>query len=191
MSYTTKLAAVNVMLDVIGQSPVNSLTGLTGVDAVKAVATLDEIDRTVQLRGWEFNHEEEYPLQASATSPHEIVVPPSILHLAPSCGRRKLITRGQRIYDKDRRTFSFEPSERVPFDIIFHIPFDDLPESARSYITIRAARVYQNRGPGDPETHSYTSEDELRAKVDFERNNARSGGRTFRGNASVMRILAR
>ncbi len=49
-------------------------------------------------------------------------------------------------------------------DLVLGLDFEELPSTARLYITIRAARKYQDRYFGDQSTHSYTSQDELTAQ---------------------------
>ena len=52
---TTKLKAVNTLLSIIGEAPVNSLTPpLTG-DTSLAESVLDEISTEVQGGGWSWN----------------------------------------------------------------------------------------------------------------------------------------
>ena len=54
---TTELEAVNTMLSMIGEAPVNSLTGTLPLDATIAKNTLTEISREVQAAGWHYNTE--------------------------------------------------------------------------------------------------------------------------------------
>ena len=68
---TTSLAAVNSMLSTIGEAPVNSLqSGL--VDAETAETILNEVSRSVQAYGWNFNSEPDYTVAAD-TSGHVIL----------------------------------------------------------------------------------------------------------------------
>ena len=52
---TTELESVNIMLAAIGESPINTLTGLLPVDARLAQSTLAEVNKGVQSEGWSFN----------------------------------------------------------------------------------------------------------------------------------------
>ena len=52
---TTELQSVNTMLSVIGEAPVNSITGTTTVDVSVAKNILDETSMSVQSIGWNFN----------------------------------------------------------------------------------------------------------------------------------------
>ena len=42
--------------------------------------------------------------------------------------------------------------------------FDELPEQARSYMTIKAARIFVDRLVSDQSLRTYTQEDEIRAR---------------------------
>ena len=59
---TTELEAVNTMLAVLGEAPVNSITGTLPLDASLAKTTLSEINREVQSAGWHFNTFYDYTL---------------------------------------------------------------------------------------------------------------------------------
>ena len=61
LATTTKLEAVNTMLGVIGETPVNTLGGTSRpVSVVSAESVLDEVNREVQSRGGHFNTEHDY-----------------------------------------------------------------------------------------------------------------------------------
>ena len=64
LSATTKLQAINTMLSVIGESPVNSFaTNATG-DVAISKNILDEVLKEVQTDGWNWNteHNVEFPV---------------------------------------------------------------------------------------------------------------------------------
>ena len=58
---TTILEAVNVILESIGEEPVNSIDG-GGADASIANRILGEVNREVQSKGWHWNTERETKL---------------------------------------------------------------------------------------------------------------------------------
>lgn len=170
---STKLDAVNAMLFVIGQSPVNSLVGLTGLDAIKAIAILEDIDRTVQKRGWDFNIEDAFPLQVPNIPPFELHVPSNVLEMRPSDRYRSLVVRGSRVYDTERHTYEFSSGSTIHFDIIWQLPFEDLPVAATDYIYTRAARVFANRSIGDEGTNGHTLREEEAARAELNRSHTR------------------
>ena len=65
---TSELQAVNTLLSIIGEAPVNSITGNTGVDVSIAVQILDETNVEIQSRGWHFNTEEEVTLSIDSSN---------------------------------------------------------------------------------------------------------------------------
>ena len=71
---TTELQAVNTMLSVIGEAPVNSITGTTTVDVSVAKNILDETSMSIQSQGWNFNTNYEYK-SLSLDSDNKIPLP--------------------------------------------------------------------------------------------------------------------
>lgn len=192
LNTTTKLDAVNSMLFTIGESPVNTLEGGNVVDAVTAEQTLDTVSREVQSEGWAFNTEKHYPLTRQAFSPYVIYVPDTALHCDPSDKAANIVVRGNRLYDLDNHTFNFPDTPSIECDIVWLFPFEDLPETARRYITIRAARVFQAGAVGSDTLYSFTERDEYQARARFRKSNSRVRDKNLlTANRSVARIIAR
>jgi hypothetical protein len=163
---STELEAVNTMLRAIGESPVSSLYGDVGVDVVTAKHTLMEIMKAVQTEGWIFNTEYDYPLNRNVSG--QIVVPANALlvDIARSrFGDIDPVMRGSRVYDRKNHTFIFTVDLKAK--IIFGLPFTDMPESARHYVTYRAVRKFQDNSLGSSDLHRYNERDELMARVRF------------------------
>lgn len=162
-SPTTALEAVNIMLGTIGESPVNSLENEQVVDAVVARDVLAEISREMQSEGWAFNIEKNYPLSRDLDG--KIEVPINCIKVdfvRPPAGMDPVL-RGSRLYDRQNHTYTFK--QNVKAEVILLLPFNELPESARRYATIRAARVFADRMVGSDAIHSYTEMDEARARA--------------------------
>lgn len=170
MTPTTKLEAVNIMLSTIGESPVNSLSsGL--VDAEMAETILEATSRAVQSETWHFNRE--LKVRFSPNLQGEIVLPQNILradssNAADSINRQNtsgipldLVQRGFRMYDKVKHTFNI--GKAVDLDIVVGLDFDDVPEVAKRYITVKAARTFQDRVVGSNTLHGFQEADEARA----------------------------
>lgn len=162
---TTELAAVNEMLTAIGVTPVNTLdvSGLT--DAAIALDTLRNISKEVQTKGWWFNQDFNVTFAASNS---EIVVGPAYLSVRPTFGlvstageTRQFVLRNNKLWDVGNQTAVFASSVRA--DVIREIEFEDLPESARRYITVRAARVFQTKVLGDETQGVFTERHETEA----------------------------
>ena len=102
---TTELEAVNTMLSGIGEAPVNSLSEVTA-DVSLARHILNETSREVQLEGFQWNVEDNYPLTPDI---HGLIkLHPSIVRVhfrEPS--DRELTIRGNQVYDRINHTFTF------------------------------------------------------------------------------------
>lgn len=186
---TTELDAINVMVTSIGEAPVSTLTGTGSISVETARKILHEVNREVQSRGWSFNRETDFEI--SPTSSDEIEVPSNVLRIDPSLGQYlDLVWRGSRMYDKGNHTYTI--TDTVKFDIVWFLDFTDLPETARRYITIRAARIMQDRTITSGTQHDFTTTDEMWARVALEDADSEAGDRNiFKGDIDLMRITER
>ena len=161
-SLTADIEAINMMLSVIGEAPINTVVGATS-DANIAQIILREVSREVQSRGWLCNTEYDVPL--SRDSENKIPLPTNVLRLSIDpvnlSASRTPVQRGNWLYDVQNRTFEFTGD--VKARIVYFLDFTDLPEPIRRYITIKAARVFQDRMMGAETTHAYTAVDEAQA----------------------------
>lgn len=169
MAKTTKLEAVNTILSVIGEAPINTLSPPGFPAASMALAVLEEVNRAVQTQGWNFNTETDVELTPDVNQ--EILLPDNILDI-DSIEGRNLVERQNKLYDKDENTFLFDDPVKVEWKLL--LDFEEIPEAARHYITIRAARVFQNRQVGSEVLNSFTEQDELKAMVGIRRYQTRS-----------------
>lgn len=188
---TTELEAVNVMLAVIGESPINSLNSPAVVDAVTAQAVLSEISRAVQSTGWHFNIELDYTLTPTVFE-KEIQVPGNCLRVHTSGDDRftDVTQRGTRLYDRKNHTYRFDKSLKV--DMVILLPFTELPEAARYYITIRAARTFQARTVGSEALYQFTAQDEAMAHAALKKAEGITGDyNMFTDSWSVAKVLQR
>ena len=188
---TTELEAVNVMLAVIGESPINSLNSPAVVDAVTAQAVLSEISRAVQTSGWHFNTEVDYPLIPTVFD-SEIQVPGNCLRIHATGVDRgtDVVQRGTRLYDRVNHTYKF--TKKLMVDMVVLLPFSELPEAARYYITIRAARTFQARTVGSDALYKFTAQDETLAHADLKKAEGITGDNNmFTDSWSVAKVLQR
>ena len=160
---TTELECINIMLAAIGEAPVNSLTGTVPVDVRLAQSTLTEVNKQVQSEGWSFNTEIDVTLTRNASN--NIVLGTDVLrvdaqtHDHPSINP---IQRGLKLYDRKNNTFIFDVDLKCT--VVYFRSFDELPEQARSYMTIKAARIFVDRFVSDQSLRTYTEGDEIRAR---------------------------
>ena len=158
---TTELDAVNEMLGTIGLTPVNSLS-IPIADVSIATNILHTTSRKVQKRGWYFNTDEDYSLPIDVNN--EIVIPTNALSVDPSDRYLNVTVRAGKLYDKDDHTYTFD--ESIDCDIVWFLPFEELPESAREYIYTKAARQFQKQTASEI-VLEISIEDERMAYNDF------------------------
>ena len=162
ISLTSKLDAINSMLIGVGEAPVNTLnSGLQ--EAEIAAITLDTISREVQSAGWSFNTDIRYTL--STNSLGHIPVPSNCLQIDTTSLRRDydtdIVLRNQKLYDRTKNTFVF--TDEVVVDMIQLFEFEEIPEVARRYITLRAGRKFQENILGSETMTSLQYKDEQQA----------------------------
>ena len=167
---TNKLAAVNSMLRMIGESSVSDLATPTRSDVDAAIALLEEVSREIQSEGWWFNRE---VVDLVPDGNGEIVLNETILSVdktlySPST---EYVERGDggvmKLYNTKDRTFVFTES-KVEVVIIFQFLFEELPEVVRKAITSRATRLLCEARVLDINLAKILSQDELinRAKLE-------------------------
>lgn len=147
---TTQLAAVNQMLTGIGQAPVTSLDSFNP-EVATALSILDDVSRSVQGEGWNFNTEYKYPFVADNNG--NIFVPEIALQLADNkianVQKYQTVLRQGRLYDKINHTYTFPANTTIYCDVIWGFEFEDLPQVFKDYITIKATRIFYDRVAGD------------------------------------------
>lgn len=192
LSMTTELDAVNIMLSTIGEAPINSLDAATGVvDAVTARSILAEVSVQVQEEGWHFNTDYEFVLTPDNSG--FIYVPAGCIEADTSEYDRTgldVAIRGNRLYDRKNKTYVFQ--QPIKADLTLLLEFNELPQAARHYITIRAARVFQQRVVGSQTLGAFTEADEARALRQMRRYEAKTADyNILTGSYSVMRVIDR
>lgn len=161
LAKTTLLEAVNTMLSAIGEPPINSLTSQRA-DSLIAVQILNETSRSVQSYGWHFNIE--YNVTMTPDSSGFIFLPDNVarVDMDPREGY-DVVVRGNRIYNKSTNSYVF--SGPISITQIVLLDFEELPEPARRYIMIRAARIFMDRMIGSDRHHTYNLQDEIDALI--------------------------
>ena len=193
MALTTKLEAVNTMISVIGESPVNTITGQTSlpITAIQAISTLDETSRAVQSEGWHCNTEHEYELTPDSNT-SKITLPNNTLKfdLDPLLYTdTDPVQRGLKLYDRKNHTEVW--TQNVKGTITFELEFEDLPEQIRHYVTVKAARIFANRFICNREIEGFTLREEVEAKARAIDSDSENADRTIFDNYSVLRVIDR
>ena len=161
-----ELQAVNMLLAAIGEAAVSSLETATTVDVTQAKNLLSNINREVQQKGWHFNTE--WDVILSLDSDSRIPLGTSILSIySPT----KLTTiRGREgssfLYDLDNNTFTWGASVNDAVTITL-LDFEDIPQTARQYITSKAARIFQEEIIGQVSAEAVNRQEEVEAYADL------------------------
>ena len=164
MARTSFLEAVNRVLQMMGEAPINSLNGQYGL-ALQAQDSLNDVSRKLQSEGWSFNTDREKLLQRNAST-NQIAVGPNISRVVIDPYRYPaldIVQRGDKLYDRYNNTYVFDQDLYVDMTII--LEWEELPEHARQYITIKAGRQLQEAilGSADLTKINLTAEMEARA----------------------------
>ena len=177
------------MLSAIGEMPVNSLqSGL--VEAELAETILGQVSRSVQTQGWSFNRDSGVILSHNGTT-GEVAIPVNALS-ADSVyenNGNNLIQRGQKFWDRTNLTYNI--GKAVKADITYELDFTDLPSIARSYITVRAARIFQDRVVGADTLHGFQKTDEDQALIALKDSEAEMQDHNIFNNYDVFRVIDR
>jgi hypothetical protein len=174
---TTELEAVNTILSTIGEAPLNSLTGSLPVDGTVALNILSEITREVQSAGWHFNTH--YKVTLTKDTGNKIPLATNILRVELDNNRYSkvqydIVQRDNYLYNLAKNQDTFDTNfEDVT--VVYLLPFNEIPEQAKRYITIRSARVFHDRTLGANTLHKFSTEDEARALIVLKQAEATTG----------------
>ena len=162
---TSELEAVNVILSTIGEAPINSLTGSLPVDGTIAKNVLSEVAREVQSQGWHFNTH--YKVTLTRDTDNKIPLATNIVRIEIDPRKYSkvsydIVQRNNQLYNlaKNEDTFDTNFEDAT---VVYLLPFDDIPEQAKRYITIRSARIFHDRTLGANTIHKFSQEDEAKA----------------------------
>ncbi len=168
----TELEAINTLLSVIGEAPIDRLSDISVneiTDSALARKVLGEVERDVQAEGWSWNTDHEVPLQMN--SANEFPISSSALSVQFSPARypnMQYVARGNRVYNRLQRKYDFGVAGMSPLyvdRIVTRLTWDELPHAAQQYITIRAARIYADRYLNSNAIYAYTVQDEEYARA--------------------------
>ena len=178
---TSFLDAVNRVLQMLGEAPVNSLQGQFGL-AKQAEDSLNDVSRTLQTEGWSFNTDLEKTLERNSSNEIELssnvsrVVVDNLEY--PDID---VVQRGDKLYDRRNNRYTFD--EDLIVDMTTILEWDLLPEHARQYITIKAGRQLQEAIIGSSDLTKLNLTQELEARSAFlEEETTKTEHSMLRGN---------
>lgn len=190
-----ELSAVNMILLAAGQPPANSLE-MSGIQEVALARThLNNVSRTVQSHGWSFNLEKDVIKAVDINK--QISIDNDILAIIPRNGMDLSIQElglpdgrtVKRLYDNKNHTFEFNSAVRI--DVIHFRSFNILPQYAKDYITIKAARSYQVYTQGSGSLYQMTAQDEEDAYREFRRMESKIRRANIFNNYYSRKIIGR
>ena len=133
------------------------------VEASQAEQTLNNVSRDFQAQGWAFNTEITFDLSPDASD--MLTLPANCLHVDTIHTRMSsdtdLVQRGNKMYDRIKNTYAIGTT--VSVDMVVLLDFEEMPETARRFVAIKASRILQDRVLGSESLHSYNSQDEMMA----------------------------
>lgn len=163
----TELDAVNFMLESIGSMPVASLEDSGVADVAIANFILKQTSREVQSEGWHFNSDTDIEYAPDING--NITFGANILRVTPTyrnVWNTDVALRGQKLYDRRSKSLVFTQS--IKLDTVTFLAWTDLPEVARNYVALKAARRFAQKVLGADSVCTWTAEDEQEARRVFE-----------------------
>jgi hypothetical protein len=139
---STELDAVNVILSTLGLPPLNALPDSGNAVTEMARSLLKETLREVLTKSWHFNTEDDYPLTPDTLGADVHRVDLNKVNDSTY----NVVLRGQALYNKAQRSSIFTGALRG--SVVFFLAFEEIPEAARYYITVKAARRFVSRSVG-------------------------------------------
>lgn len=158
-SATTKLESVNQMLSVINEASVTTITGTLSFEVSLAVSILDETVKELTMEPFVFNSEKDLTLTPDVSD--NIVIPGNYVQVRSSSN--DYVVRSGLLYSMVDKTSTF--TKAIQVDVVYMLDFEDIPEAAKRYCTIRAARIYADRLVGAKDVRAFTQLDEVEAKA--------------------------
>lgn len=149
--------AVNTLVACVSEGPYSQISPSPSPEVDKALVALNEANRDVQSRGWDWNREYGFPL---TLAPDQTCPVPAncyrvaaayytatnnTLGLSANGYPTKFTKRGSLLYDQINHTFAFTQGIAPCVDMILILSWDLIPESARRLITYIAAQKYISR----------------------------------------------
>lgn len=165
-SKSEELEIINMCLDSVRETPQTTLTSVGTAKARHARTLLNSVNRSVQNEKLNCNTARRSTLEPDVND--AIVLPTNCLDVTTLYSiDRHLTERNGQLYDQKNHTYTI--TRDVVADVTVFLPFNELPEHVRGYIKIRTIRLFQKKYLDRPEYHTFTDEDEYRARAAFMR----------------------
>ena len=176
-----ELDAINMLLRLIGSSPVNSVS-TEHPDAANARATLARIRKRVQRKGWWCNIDYNVPFQPDSAG--FIKIPETISSfVASSC----YVQRGTKLYDKANNTFSF-CSTVIATRVIRVLDWDDMPDVMQEYCAYYAGAEFVRDELEDPQKETSLQRSAATSLLDLKKQELEEGQYNVFSKSRVARM---
>jgi hypothetical protein len=184
LARTTFIQAVNRVLQMLGEAPINTLDGQFGL-AQQAQDSINDVSRKIQTEGWSFNTDYERLLMRDSIT-QQISVGANVsrvrvdMYSYPSID---VVMRGNRLYDRRAGTYQFD--QDLYADVTYILEWDEVPEYAHQYFMIKAGRQLQEAILGSADLSRINAAAEAEAHSLFlEEETTRGEHSWLRGNAN-------
>lgn len=172
----TELEAVNTILRMVGETPVNTTDLADVAPGAQALALLRQISRAVQSRGWYFNRRKDLTLTPAIDG--RVPVSVNTVSVIPYQGSTTVLTiRGNALYDVTNETDRFTQPVRVT--LIVALDFADLPECFREYVTMEAGVRYTSSYSQSDLQFRFTEDELKQAQVRMLQEDVRNSRYSF------------
>lgn len=157
----TLLDAINEIIGAMGEAPVDTLEDNENVDVMNAKRMLEAGIKRVQSEGWTFNTIRNFVLIPDESS-KKILWDDSILMIQFD-DKRIVRKRSGFLYDVTNNTDQFDAP--LEAKVIQLVPFEEMPQAFRQYITVQVARHFVARYLGDPTIMQELQAEEAQARM--------------------------
>jgi len=189
--------AVNVCLAGIGLEPVTESEIDSDLDAGTALTKVRLVTERILSKGLWFNKEYHWNLTPDTVTGY-INVPSGAISVIPSGESyyRDLSLRQNKMYDMVNHTYDLRDlvnsDGAIEFMIIMRLTFEDIPFTARNYITYIARREWAQDSEVDERRWRFQKSDEMDANISMLREDARGKKRnSITDNGVIQSFLAR
>jgi len=163
------LQAVNICLGTIREPPVSSLAAPLDTEPAIAKSIIEEVTTELCSKRWHFNTDAGVTFSVSSggiTLPSdvlEVVIDPTSVTTTQDPAQR-----GNRLYNRIGGTYTFTNSVKCAL-VHRNIPFENLPYLAQRFVSLRAARLFNQRILGSDTIYREAGQDEMIAWADMQR----------------------
>jgi hypothetical protein len=155
-----ELEAMNMLLRLIGSSPVNNVE-TPHPDAANAKQTLDRVRRKLQRKGWWFSIEY-CPTYTPNSDTKEIRIPATISSVVFNDPR--ITKRGNKLYDRRNNTYLFEEAITA-YRQVRILEWDEMPATAQETAAYMAGAEFIRDELEDPQKEASLNESAAQASL--------------------------